>query len=197
MEQLTMKDMVIEQMIVTSALRDRIVYLNEDTNRESMFKCAYLLDRIVSLDKQKHGYDENNLEPIEIRICSEGGVIYFGTMLLSKIMELKDMGYKIITRTDGMAMSMGAMIFVLGDERIIGRYATFMIHSPSAGTWGTLQDIADDVDETNRLWQLMKKIVIENTDVTDEQLEDLRYRKKDWYLGCDECIKHKIATKIV
>jgi len=48
MEILMPQDKVIEEIKLNSFLRDRKVYINEEVDRDSMFKAVYFLDRIVS-----------------------------------------------------------------------------------------------------------------------------------------------------
>ena len=81
-------DKVVEDMKLSSALRDRRIFINETIDGDSMFKACYLLDRLVSIDKQT-----NTKEDIEIVIDSYGGYIYHGLSLISKLESLR----KIIT----------------------------------------------------------------------------------------------------
>lgn len=184
-------DMVIEEIKLNSANR-RKIYINEEVGRESMFKAIHLLDRIVRTDASSE-----DKKDIDIVLDCEGGTIYFGLALISKIMELRDKGYNVNITVNSIAMSMGAMFLIVGTNRRAFRYATIMLHSPLSGSWGKLQDIEDDADETRRLWKLLKSIIIENTNITDNQLEEIKKMKQDWYITPQEALKLGIIDEII
>lgn len=183
---------IIDETLVSSALRDRKIYFNTDVNRHSIFKAIQLIDRIVTLDKKT-----NTKEDIEIILDCEGGYIYSGLALLSKIISLKNDGYKVITTVNSFAMSMGFMISVVGSHRRALKYSTFMIHQPSSAAWGCLQDMEQDVEEINRLWNTMKEIIIEYTSMTDEMLEQIKLHKKDKYMSSEEALNLGVIDSII
>lgn len=174
----TMSHNLTEEMRAKSALNRRII-LDEDINRDSVFKVKYFLDKLVKTDLLDPS--EKPL-PITIVINSPGGYIYEGLALIGKIEALKERGYEIITEVEGIAMSMGFMIALCGSIRKSSRYSRFMFHQPSAGAWGELQNIQDTVEEVNFLWEQMKELVKKYSSITDEQMEDIKARKTDWYL---------------
>jgi len=185
-------DKVIEDIVLSSALRDRKIYFCTDVTRESVFKVIHLLDRLVYLDKK-----QGTKEDIELVLDCEGGIIYFGLALVSKILQLRANGYRIITTVNSIEMSMGFMFGIVGSYRRALKYSTLMIHQPSSATWGKLQDMEEDIDETNRLWKIMKEIIIEYTAITDEQLEDIKRRKHDWYLDSNSALSLRCIDEIL
>ena len=186
------QDNFANEMRLTSAIKHRRIFLSNEVDRESIFEVLYFLDRLYILDKKS-----NTKEPIEIIINSYGGIIYHGLSLISKIEQLKNEGYTIITTVSGIAMSMGFMIALVGSIRQSYKYATFLCHQPSSSTWGTLQELEDGVDETKRLWNLMKKIIMENTNVSEKVLDDMKIMKQDWILSPKEALELKIIDKIL
>jgi ATP-dependent Clp protease protease subunit len=185
-------DRFAEEMKINSALRDRRIFISEEVDRESMFKACYLLDRLEELDKR----DEVKKD-IEIIIDSYGGYIYHGLALISKILSLRDKGYKIITTVNSVAMSMGFMILLVGSERRGLRHSRIMCHQPNSGTWGTLQEMEESLEETTVLWNRMKELIIKHTDITDAQLEDIKLRKYDWFMWSEEALKLGVIDKII
>jgi ATP-dependent Clp protease, protease subunit len=185
-------DRFLEEMKINSALRDRRIFISEEVDRESMFKACYLLDRLVELDRV-----EDKKRSIEIVLDSYGGVIYHGLALISKIESLKDLGYKIIITCNSVAMSMGFMILLCGSERRALRHARIMCHQPSSATWGTLQDQEESVEETRVLWDKMKELITKYTKITDEQLEDIKARKYDWFFWSDEALELGVIDRII
>lgn len=185
-------DRFLEEMKINAALRDRRIFLNEDVSADSMFKACYLLDRLVELDKQ-----DGNKRDIEIVIDSYGGYIYHGMSLISKILSLRESGYKIITTVNSVAMSMGFMILICGSERRALKHSRIMCHQPSSATWGTLQDQEESVEETKALWERMKQLIIKHTKITNWQLEDIKSRKFDWFMWSEQAIELGVIDKII
>ena len=185
-------DKVLEEMKLNSAIRDRRIFLCEEVTRESIFKACYLLDRLKSIDETS-----NTKNPIEIIVDSYGGYCYHGLALISKIISMRNEGYKIITTVNSVAMSMGFMILICGSERRALIHSRMMCHQPSSGTWGKLQDMEEDVEETLEIWERMKKIIIENTSITNEQLEDIKKQKRDWFMWSEEALKYNVIDRII
>lgn len=180
------------EMRLNGALKYRKVYLSDEVDRETIFEVLYFLDRIQALDIKS-----GTKEPIEIICDSYGGYIYHGLSLISKILELKDLGYHIISTVTGVGMSMGFMIPIVASERRIYRYGTLMCHQPNSGTWGTLQEQQEDIQETNRLWNILKEIICKYTKITDLQLEDIKIRKYDWFITPQQALELGCVDKII
>jgi ATP-dependent Clp protease protease subunit len=180
------------EMRLSAALKYRKVYLSDEVDRESIFEVLYFLDRIQEIDKKS-----KSKEPIEIILDSYGGYIYHGLSLISKILELRDLGYYIISTVTGVGMSMGFMIPIVASERRIYRYGTLMCHQPNSGTWGTLQEQQEDIQETIRLWNILKEIICKYTKITDAQLEDIKTRKFDWFMTPQQALELGCVDKII
>jgi ATP-dependent Clp protease, protease subunit len=185
-------DRTQEEMKLNSALRDRRIFINEEIDRDGMFKACYLLDRLEELDKR-----DNTKPDIEIVIDSYGGYIYHGLALISKIESMRDKGYKIITTVNSVAMSMGFMILLCGSERRGLKHSRIMCHQPSSSTWGTLQEMEESVEETLELWNRMKELIIKYTNITNEQLEDIKSRKYDWFMWSEQAVKFGVIDSII
>lgn len=190
MEQLQLS--LSTEMRLSSALKYRKIYLSDEVDRETIFEVLYFLNRIQQLDKRI-----GTKEPIELICDSYGGIIYHGLSLISKILELKDEGYYIISTVTGVGMSMGFMIPIVASERRVYRYGTLMCHQPSSATWGKLQDQQEDIQETLRLWNIMKEIICKYTKITDEKLEDIKTRKHDWYFTPQQALELGVVDKII
>jgi ATP-dependent Clp protease protease subunit len=185
-------DRFLDEMKMNSALRDRRIFISEEVDRESMFKACYLLDRLVQLDKH-----EGVKKDIEIVLDSYGGYIYHGLALIAKIESLREMGYNIITTVNSVAMSMGFMILLCGSERRGLKHSRIMCHQPSSASWGTLQDMEESVEETQVLWERMKELIIKYTNITNNQLEDIKSRKYDWFMWSEDALKLGVIDHII
>ena len=192
------QDPIYDEMIANKALKERTLILNDYVDVESIYKISYYMDRIKKQDDSKNLPKEDRI--ITIELSSGGGSITDGNFLMGKIEKFKEeYGYKIITRVNGYAYSMAFMIFIMGTEREIYRYSDVMIHDAATGMNGYMK--ADEISDVNewfkRDWIKTKKIIIEKTKITDEQLEDMKARKLDWFMESDEALKLGVATKII
>ena len=192
------QDPIYDEMITNKALKERTLILNDYVDVESIYKISYYMDRIKKQDDSKNLPKEDRT--ITIELSSGGGSITDGNFLMGKIEKFKEeYGYKIITRVNGYAYSMAFMIFIMGTEREIYRYSDVMIHDAATGMNGHMK--ADEINDLNewfkRDWIKTKKIIIEKTKITDEQLEDMKARKLDWFMESDEALKLGVATKII
>lgn len=194
-ENINYKDNIVEEMLIKEA-NNRNIVINQDVNTETMYKAMYWLKKIKSID------DKNNIpidrrQPINIYINSYGGEVYEGLALISLIKNMQEKGYIINTYSESKSMSMGFVIFCVGTNRYMSRYSTLMYHSVSSMTYGKVQDMIVDLDETIRLDELIKSIILEHTDIDIEILDEVTRCKKDWYINSDEALKYKIATGII
>lgn len=188
------KDSIIEEMKMTSALKHRIIYLSEDVEESSIFKLNYYLDRIVRLD----GLNKTK-EPVTIVISSFGGSVYEILSSISRIEKMQEDGYIIKTIVDAKAMSCGSLLSQCGSKgyRYANRYSTLLYHQVSSVTWGTLAEMEIGLEETQRLWVLLKQITLKHTNVTDEWFESLKDRNKDLYLTPEQCLELGIVDHIL
>lgn len=99
-------------------------------------------------------------DPIDIYISSCGGSVYDG-LALCDIMETCKC--KIRTHAIGKVMSMGLILFLMGDERRGTKRSTFMSHTISSISFGKMQDMKIDMEESERLFSICLDILAKNT----------------------------------
>lgn len=185
-----------DTMRINSALRDRRIYLSDEVDRDTIFEVMYFMDRIKDIDDMEGEPIEDRM-PIEIIENSYGGNCVDGLSLISKILSFRDLGYEIITTVSGVGFSMGFMIAIVGSRRQAYRYARLMLHQPSSASWGTLKDMVDNVEETKYIWDVMKEIVIDHTDITEDMLDLIYREKRDVYYNPQEAIELNIIDEII
>lgn len=191
-----MKDQVVEEMKLSSALKNRKVYLWDEVNDDSCFKLQYYLDRIVRLDSEEniHPLDA---QPITIQISSYGGSLYDILSVISYVEELIEKGYEIITIVDGYAMSAGSALAMTGTKRYARRYSTFMFHQLAGGTGGTYIEMKNQMAENERLWVLLKKIMLKHTNMTSEYIDNIVNTNLDYYLSPEQALEFGIIDEIL
>lgn len=188
-------DTILQEMIFRQAI-DRKIHLNEGFDEQSIFKLSYWMDKIKKIDDAKE-IPINKREPIWICINSFGGKCYELMSILGKIRHFQKMGYKIYTLTTGKAMSCGFLLSLIGDKRYCYEFSTFMQHSVSNYAWGKVQEIKEDLHETERLNNIAKELILERTNITKERLDEVDKCKQDWFINPTEALELGIVDEIL
>lgn len=120
---------MLSRFLITSVdigLEDGVLNYSEGVFKESVNPAVDIVN----------GYSP---EALAIDISSPGGSVLEGKRFLTT---LKDSGKHLITYTGTIAASMGADIFCVGDERVVGSEAVLLFHRGSAGgtTYNTLKN---------------------------------------------------------
>lgn len=196
MEELRYQDTTIEQMKINSVMRKRTIYMNEEVTPDSMFKFCYYLDRIVEMDTIKN-VSKDKLKPITVIYSSGGGSVYDGLMAIGKLEQIIGMGYKVISIIQGYAMSMAQTLALIATERQATKHSRIMIHQPTAGVYGTLKHMEENIEETNKIWDEMKSIITKYSHITNSQLDEIKKMKYDKFMWEDEALELGIIDKII
>ena len=140
-------------------------------------------------------------QPIDIYINSTGGDLNYGSGLIEHLLFLKGNGVIINTYALGVCSSMGAMIFLLGTNRLMGKFCHLMLHNYLEGGSCELEHsaIARAGSAAADTW--FSSIVHE---VFKDTNIDAKYAYKkwdctktiNWVVRSEEAIKLKIATEI-
>lgn len=176
---------------------NRTVNVHGVVDEKLMNDCIDILKKIELVD-EINKVPVNKRKKITVNINSPGGIIYYGLGLYDCIKNMIKRGYVIETVCDsGIAMSMGSVLLVAGSVRKISKHSTVMIHCASSGTYGQLQTMIEDIDETNRLWESLKLIFLENTNITEYQLNDIKQRKYDWFIDSEQAKTLGVVDEIL
>jgi ATP-dependent Clp protease protease subunit len=135
---------------------------------------------------------------IPILIDSYGGQVY---SLMSMIGTIKSSPVPVATIVSGKAMSCGAILFTFGAEgyRFMDPHATLLIHDVSNGSFGKVEEIKADAKETERLNQMVYKMMAQNAGKPEDYFLKLVHDHKghaDWYLDAAECKGHNLCNHI-
>lgn len=193
-----LRDSSLDEVFLNKAVNERRVYLNCEIDRMSITKTKFMIDKIIKIDRMS-GKTPKESEPITLVINSYGGEVYATLDMISYIRRLQRQGYILDTECESIAMSGGFFIFITGNHRSCQEFAEFMCHDQrmvvyDLVTMGTLRDM---FAEWSKQWKVLKEIVMEYTDITDEQLESYVSRKEDWFISANEAIKLKVADEIL
>lgn len=133
-------------------------------------------------------------QPIEIYINSVGGNVSDGFAIISA-MEMSET--PIVTFGMGIVASMALGVFLAGDVRVSARHTRFMYHTISYGMLGYIQDHEDMQAESDLLQRMYDSLVIDNTNIKKERLQEIRRMKKDFYFSGKEAVELGVAHHVV
>lgn len=134
------------------------------------------------------------LTPIEFFLSTYGGACYDG-MALHDVIESSKTPVEVICT--GKIMSMGVIVALGASIRKAYRNTTFMIHQVSGLSFGTLREMEDTVAEASRINEILFNIIKSKTKVTEEQLNEVLQKKKDWFLTAEEALALGILTDLL
>ena len=185
---------VINSSTVATVKKDFLDIISKDL---STFNDNYT--ELCSINKEIAETYANTVKfpPIYFDINSPGGCVYDGLAIYDFIREINIKGkHDIIAKLNGSVASMATVVMLACNERIAGKNTSFLIHSISSIEYGKLMDLVDSVKEIERLTNILHKIYIENTNLTEDVLEDIDKLKKDRWIDPIEALKLGLITKI-
>lgn len=175
--------------IIKSHYNNRTIIINQDI-------CDDLLENVCLMILKWNAEDKHlpreNRKKIKIIINSDGGDCIMGNMILSAI---KNSVTPIITVGFAKCASMASYILASGHERYCFENTVVLYHDGqtdyvSSGNKGKdIQKFYDKLDER------MTKFMIENTNMTEEFLENIKDR--EYYMFPDEAKENGIVDKII
>ena len=172
---------------------DRILYLSDDIEANTMSQINFQLIKILKEDdEQEKNKKEYTRKPIHIFINSYGGSTYDMWSLIDLITNSRT---PIYTYCTGYAMSSAFLVFLAGEKRFATKHATFLYHQ--ASDWlgrKKYQDLVEIKNESDFAQSEIEDFVIKRTKILKEQLEEVRFRKKDWYIHLSEALELEIVT---
>lgn len=192
------RDMVMEQMILNDAMKRRVIILNTEIDRESIYKAKYLLEKIIRGDVANK-ISSDKAKPITIRLDSYGGEVASTMHFISQMESLQNQGWVINTEALGVCMSGAFKILLAGNERSSYRYCDLMVHQPNVFVRDTMtfKDFKIDYEGMKRTWVMLKKYIISRCKITEEQLDAYVHENRDWHMTAEEALELGVITKII
>ena len=140
----------------------------------------------------------SRLEPdcsMEIVFNSPGGGVIAGMAMYDYIIHLRSRGHDITTVALGHAASMAGILLQAGTTRVIGRESWLLIHEISFAAIGKIGEIEDTTEWVKRIQKRVLDIFSSRSKMTPTQLEK-RWKRKDWWLSSDECLKLGLVDEV-
>lgn len=174
---------------------ERLFYLSDYIDNSSIGQISWsLLWQLKKDDEQDEKEKNYERKPIKIYINSYGGNVYDMWGLIDIMLNSKT---PIYTYCTGYAMSAAFKIFLAGHKRFASKHSTFMYHQMSCWRAGKYQDLVEDREEMDKLNKMNEDFVIKRTKLTKEDIDDIREKKKDFYIHSDDALKLGIVDEIL
>ena len=168
------------------------IYFNDDITMHSVTnlnRSIRELQNELIIMGVKNGIDP---PPIKLHITTYGGLVHAA---FSAIACIKSSKIPVHTIIDGYAASAGTLISVCGARLYINRHSSMMIHELSAGTWGRMSVMEDQMDDLKKMMVKLKEIYTAHSNLTSKQLDKIMKKDSDWY--AEECLEKGLVDEII
>lgn len=183
-----------------SPVTERTLYLSKPIDASSINDIVKELNKIIISDSDISRFCqiEKGLsytpEPIRIYINSSGGSVY---SMLGLYDFIRKSPTPVYTYTYGMAASAAAVLLAAGRRRFATAHSFVLIHSISSWFTGKVEDLKDDLKQTERLNDLINKLLAEHTKISVSRLADKDKYKEDWWISAPEALELGIIDEII
>ena len=166
-------------------LDQRVLELMTSVDAES---CAVVIRGLLHLQRQ------DSTTPITLYINSPGGEVQSGLALYDV---MQAVSCPIRTVCLGMAASMGALLFIAGDEREILPHSRVMIHDPliGAGAGGSALSVKARADDLMRIRDITAGVIARHSGMSVERVFELT--ASDTYFEAEEAVDAGLADRVI
>lgn len=171
---------------------DNHIYFYSEVERAKMLELNKAIRELdTKLQKEALSFSIP-LPNIYLHINSYGGSIFAGLSTLDTIRNTK---CDIITIIEGCAASAGTMISIVGKKRWMQKHSYMLIHQLSSSSWGKYSELVDDMENNNKLMEMIKTLYSEYTKVPPSRLEEIL--KHDLWWDAEKCLEYGLVDKIL
>lgn len=166
-------------------LQDKII-------KESNILKRKFADMTKDEDESKYCFVKIKYKPIKLYISSHGGSVY---EVLGAFDSIRNMTVPVHTICKGFVASAGTILSLAGSKRFITQNSYMLIHQLRSSMWGKYEELNDDFENCKTLMKHLKKIYVENTNLKDNELDDIL--KKDISWSAEICLEKGLIHKII
>lgn len=131
---------------------------------------------------------------LDLHLNTPGGDVFQGTAIHAMLARLSAAGTHITVYIDGVALSMGSLIAMVGDEIVMPSNAMMMLHDPVGGVLGTSGDLVEMADVLDRAAAGMVTIYAARSGKTRAEIEAIM-ATETWYTAA-EAVEAGFATRV-
>lgn len=133
---------------------------------------------------------------VDLVINSPGGSVFDGFALIDYINGMHARGHTVNTIAYGMAASMAGVILQIGKTRAMGSNALLLIHEASFGAFGSFGKVEDQVKMVELMHNRILDLFASRSTFSKKQIQN-RWRRRDWWINAQDCLKHGFIDEIV
>ena len=148
--------------------------------------CAVVIRGLLHLQRQ------DPTMPITLYINSPGGEVQSGLALYDV---MQAVSCPIRTVCLGMAASMGALLFIAGDEREILPHSRVMIHAPLIGAGGSALSVKARADDLMRIRDITAGVIARHSGMSVERVFELT--ASDTYFEAEEAVEAGLPDRVI
>lgn len=127
-----------------------------------------------------------------VRLNTPGGSVFDGLAIAT---HLRARG-NVTTMIDGLAASMGSVIFLSGSKRVMAPGTLLMIHNPSSGAWGEAEDLRKEAGVLDVIADEMAKIYSEASGGKLDKDKAREMMDEETWLTPEQAIEYGFAHEI-
>ena len=139
-------------------------------------------------------HNDNRFNNINLYIQSPGGALL---PTLAVVDELRTLEIPVHTYIRGYAASAATLLSVMGSKRYMYNHSLMMIHGVKLNGYEShsLTDVKDLNDNVNLFMETIKNIYLENSNITDEQLD--KFFLRDKWISASEALSYGLIDEII
>ncbi len=148
------------------------------------------MDAMMVLEAIK---DLGDTETVDVHLNSPGGIVSEGIAIFNALKRLRA---KVTTYNDGLAASMGSIIFQAGDRRVMAEGSLLMIHDPISLMWGNAAEMRKEAKVLETHKESLMSIYL-NAGFLDGDKDRLsRLMSKETWLKGEQAVADGLADEV-
>ena len=177
--------------------------LNDGVHKESADKLIEELDALYGpsavLAKMVIGEAvckaDDALESVEVEINSPGGSVFEGQRIYNALRGISARGVEVTTVVNGLAASMGSVILMAGDKRLITQGSRVMIHEASTYAWGDARALRKSADLLEGISAEIAGIYAERTGGNEKKIRGLMFAET--WMTADDAKENGFVDSVI
>lgn len=149
-------------------------------------------DNLASERSMRHLPDDFPQTPIWLHIQSYGGGVFESFNVANKLSQLRSPIYCTI---DGLCASGGSILALACEKRYIQRNAMLTIHQLSSFSWGTFEQLKDDMIMMKKIMKQMTDFYVEHSNMDRKTIRKML--KRDTWFDADEALAAGLVHGII
>tara|TARA_B100001175_G_scaffold221406_1_gene188460 strand:+ start:3515 stop:4231 length:717 start_codon:yes stop_codon:yes gene_type:complete len=156
--------------------------------------CLELTQLLIGFKKNILRDENNRFDKLNLYIQSPGGSLL---PTLALIDEIRNYELPVETYIRGYAASAATLLSVVGKKRYMYKNSIMMIHGVklSGVELNSILDVRDVNENVNLFMDIIKNIYLENSNMTEEQLE--KYFIRDKWMTAKEALNYGLIDEII